>query len=591
MFIKNKKAFSLLEAVISIAIFLLFALGIYGGTQLVFKIVYSSRIRILETGILNEQVELVRNLSFYDVGVINGSPSGVLDRNVTTTRNGVDFLVTRTVRNIDDTYDGTVGGVPQDLAPADYKLVDISVICARCDQREPLSMQTYVAPKFLEGDPTHGALFIEVFDANAQAVQSASVHILSTSTDPTYDFTDTTDNDGMLRLVDMAEGFGTYNITISKDGYTSDGTLSITESIPNPTKPTASVIAQGVTEVSFSIDLISSISIETINSLCSTIPSVSFSARGTKLLGTDPDVYNVDSSYSTDGNGTYTFDSFEWDSYGFSISGYDLIGTIPDVPFALNPGVTQPIQLVVGPNTVNSLLVMVTDGGQPIANAQVHVTSTSFDENILTGVGSVRQTDWSNGSGQELFTDNTKYWTGSGVDSLSAPGDITLINVAGSYVPNGTLESSIIDVGIQAQYVSIEWESVAQPVEAGSSALLFQLASSASSSPATWEYLGPDGTSATYYAVDSQVIHVIHDGDQFVRYKAYLHTDDISVSPILSDVSLTYTNSCMPPGQAYFGGLSVEDHIVEIQATGFQTYVTTVSVSDDIVLAAELTSL
>mgnify|MGYP000032385738 FL=1 len=264
MFIKNKKAFSLLEAVISIAIFLLFALGIYGGTQLVFKIVYSSRIRILETGILNEQVELVRNLSFYDVGVINGSPSGVLDRNVTTTRNGVDFLVTRTVRNIDDTYDGTVGGVPQDLAPADYKLVDISVICARCDQREPLSMQTYVAPKFLEGDPTHGALFIEVFDANAQAVQSASVHILSTSTDPTYDFTDTTDNDGMLRLVDMAEGFGTYNITISKDGYTSDGTLSITESIPNPTKPTASVIAQGVTEVSFSIDLISSISIETI---------------------------------------------------------------------------------------------------------------------------------------------------------------------------------------------------------------------------------------------------------------------------------------------------------------------------------------
>ncbi|PLX26586.1 hypothetical protein C0581_04100 [Candidatus Parcubacteria bacterium] len=488
----NKKAFSLVEAVVAIAVFLLFALGIYGGTQLVFKIVYSSRIRILETGILNEEIELIRNLSFHDVGVINGSPSGLLNRNTTTTRNNVDFLVTRTVRNIDDAYDGTVGGDPQDLAPADYKLVDVSVICVSCDQREPLSMQTYVAPKFLEGDPAHGALFIEVFDANVQPVQGATVHILSTSTDPTYDFTDTTDNDGMLRLVDMAEGLGTYHVTVSKTGYTTDSTLTISDTTPNPTKPPVSVMAQDVTEVSFSIDLTSSISIETINSLCSVVPNVSFSARGTKILSTDPDVYKVDDVYATDGSGAYTFSSLEWDDYGFAVSSYDLIGTIPDVPFALNPGVTQPIQLVVGPDTAHSLLVMVSDSGQPIANAQVHVTSTSFDENILSGVGSVRQTDWSGGSGQDLFTDTTQYWTGSGVDVLSSPGDVTLIDVAGSYVANGTLESSIIDVGTQAQYVSLEWESLAQPVEAGPDALRFQIASSVSSSPASWEYLGPD---------------------------------------------------------------------------------------------------
>ncbi|PLX26585.1 hypothetical protein C0581_04095 [Candidatus Parcubacteria bacterium] len=87
------------------------------------------------------------------------------------------------------------------------------------------------------------------------------------------------------------------------------------------------------------------------------------------------------------------------------------------------------------------------------------------------------------------------------------------------------------------------------------------------------------------------MLHEIHDDDQFVRYKAYFHTDDVSVSPTLSDVSLTYTNSCTPPGQAYFGGLSEEDHSVEIQASGYQTYQTTVSVSDDMVLVAELTSL
>jgi prepilin-type N-terminal cleavage/methylation domain-containing protein len=35
----NKKAFSLLEAVIAIAIFVMFAMGVYGGIQLIFKII------------------------------------------------------------------------------------------------------------------------------------------------------------------------------------------------------------------------------------------------------------------------------------------------------------------------------------------------------------------------------------------------------------------------------------------------------------------------------------------------------------------------------------------------------------------------
>ncbi|EKD67435.1 MAG: hypothetical protein ACD_48C00409G0001, partial [uncultured bacterium] len=246
---KHKHGFSLLEIVVAVGIFAIFAIGIYSGIQFVFKLVYNSRVRIIETSLLNEQIENIRNMSFYDVGIVNGSPSGLLERIVTTTRNNIDFEITRTIRNIDDPFDSTIDGVPQDISPADYKFVDVSVICVSCQQKEPVIMSTYIAPKYLEGDPTHGALFIKVFDANGQAVPGATVHIVSESTNPTYGFYDTTDNDGRLAVVDLAAGIEAYAITITKEGYTTDATVASTVANPNPTKPFGTVIAQNVSEI------------------------------------------------------------------------------------------------------------------------------------------------------------------------------------------------------------------------------------------------------------------------------------------------------------------------------------------------------
>ncbi len=281
---KKKKGFTLVEILVALGIFTIFAVGIYSGIQFVFKLVYNSRVRILETALLNEQVEGIRNLSFYDVGIVNGSPSGLLERTVTTTRNGIAFEITRTIRNIDDPFDGTAGGDPQDLSPADYKLVDVSIICQSCRQQVPVSVTTYIAPKYLEGDPTHGALFIEVFDANAQAVSGALVTIVSTSTNPTYNFSDTTDNDGMLRIVDLAAGAEAYSISVSKSGYTSDSTVIPSPSNPNPSTLPATVIAQSVTEVSFSIDRVSSMAVETLNESCVPLGAVNLSLTGAAAI-------------------------------------------------------------------------------------------------------------------------------------------------------------------------------------------------------------------------------------------------------------------------------------------------------------------
>ncbi|MFH1947310.1 MAG: prepilin-type N-terminal cleavage/methylation domain-containing protein [Candidatus Magasanikbacteria bacterium] len=587
---KSGAGFSLIEVMVGVAIFVIFAVGVYSGIQFVFKVVYQSRLRIVETAILNEQIEIIRNMSFYDVGIINGSPAGVLEHIVTTTQNNINFTITRTIRNIDDPYDGTIGGDPNDTTPADYKLVEVEIICDTCGQNTSLTMNTHVAPKFLEGDPTHGALFIEVFDANGEPVQGANVHVVSTSTDPTIDLVDTTDNDGMLRLLDLGEGLSAYQITVTKAGFTSDQNMAPTEIVTSPVKPLASVVAQDVTEVSFSIDDVATMEVNTINELCLVLPNVPIHISGSKLLGTDP-VLKISDDIITDGTGNYIFNNMEWDNYVFQSSNYDFIGSIPTLPTSLLPGANQFIQLILGINTVNSLLVNVLDSitGQPISNASIHVSGGVLDETKITGVGFVRQTDWSGGPGQYLFSNNTEFWADDGkIENIDPSGDIKLKIVGENYVSSGVLESSIFDLGTSVNFVNLIWEPISQPIETGSTPVRFQLATSNTTTPEIWDYLGPDGTTDTYYDNGNSDIADVQNNSQYLRYKIFLMTDSATTTPTVSDVSISYTTSCTPPGQSYFGDLENIEYTVEVTRDGYQTKTETITVDGDMIFSVEM---
>ncbi len=590
---KSSAGFSLIEVMVGVAIFVIFSVGIYSGVQLVFKVVYQSRLRIVETAILNEQIEIIRNLPFYDVGIIEGNPAGVLTRVVTTTKNNIDFIITRTIRNIDDPYDGLIGGEPNDIAPADYKMVDIEIICATCNQQEALSLTTYLSPKFLEGDPDHGALFIEVFDAEGVPVSGAEVNVVSDGVDPAINLIDTTGNDGMLRLLDLGHGMASYQISVSKAGFTSDETVPASEFILSPVKPPASVVAQDVTEISFSIDLISDMEISTINNYCNAVAGVPIEIFGTKLIATDP-ILKVDKNVNTDSSGNYIFSNMEWDSYAFQVSGYDLLGSIPALPISLLPGASQPVRLVLGANTDNSLVINVVDSitGQPIPNASVHIYGNGDDETKTTGVGFLRQTDWSGGGDQLLFIDDSRYWSDDGkIENNDPAGDLKLKLVGENYVSNAELESSVFDLGVSANLINLIWEPLSQPVETGESSVSFQIASSNTSTPEVWNYLGPDGTENTYYNNENNVISEANNGGRYLRYKLFLNTASTTFTPTVSDVSISFTTSCTPPGQVYFGDLENLEYTVAVDHPDYQAKVESITVSGDMVFSIELVSI
>lgn len=555
------------------AVFLLFALGVYGGINIIFRVVYNSRLIILETSILSENLEIAHNLPFEDVGIIDGNPSGSLPYQQTITRNGIDFTLTATVRNIDDPFDGTATTTPADESPADYKLVEMSIICQNCAQKSPVVLSSVVSPLGLEGESNNGSLFIHVFDAEGHDVVGANVSVVNTEAEPDITINDTTDNEGMLYIVDTVTGTTAYNITVGKDRYSQDYTVEADAQNPNPTKLPSTVISRTVTEISFSIDRLGSLDLNTISPSCSALGDKTFRIWGDKTIGSNPVIYKYDQNLTTDGSGSYLLSSAEWDEYTFSASGtaYDLVGTIPMMPIDLSPEQNQEVFLILTPHTDNSLLVNVRDSGAslPLSDASVRLYKIGYDSTVLTGMGYTRQTDWSGGSGQNFYTDETSYFSDSGsVENNSPAGDLELSWVGGYYLSSGWLESSTIDLGAEVDYRNIIWEPLNQPAN---TSLKFQIAASNSSTPSAWEFTGPDNSSSTFYTATNTLIYSGHDNNRYLRYKVFLETWDNSETPRLSEVSFTYTNQCNPPGQSFFSGLSEGLYTLEVSRDGYES--------------------
>ena len=160
---KNNKywgGFTLVEVIIGAAIFVVIAMSVYQAFVIVMDIIRASKEKITATALGNEQFEIIRNLPYADVGIINGLPAGKIPANQNLVRNNLDFIIKTTIRNIDDPFDGTIGGAQNDLSPADYKLVELGISCPTCHRFPNLSLTTFISPKNLESASTNGALLL-----------------------------------------------------------------------------------------------------------------------------------------------------------------------------------------------------------------------------------------------------------------------------------------------------------------------------------------------------------------------------------------------------------------------------------------------
>jgi prepilin-type N-terminal cleavage/methylation domain-containing protein len=569
----KKTGFTLVETIVGIAVFLIIATASYQAYISLFNLINLNQYKIAALNLANEQFEIIRNLPYADVGISGGIPNGKLSHTQNLTRNSINFLVTLTVRNIDLPFDGTIGGSPNDLSPADNKTVEVQIDCSACKNFTPITLTTTIAPKNLETASTNGSLLIRVFDSNGVAIPDASVHIVNSNVTPNIVIDDVTGNDGILQIVDAPPGTNAYQITVTKSGYSTDRTYTPGVSgNTTPTKPDATVILQQVTPISFAIDKISTLSFSSVTPLCVPVGGIDFSLAGSKTIGSN--ILKYLTNLVTNESGSLSLSSMEWDSYNLVNldSTYDIIGLNPLNLIILNPDTNQNVSVIVAEKNEKSLLVTVKDSATmlPLTDAVVNVTSGgSYDQTKTTGRGFINQTDWSQVNSYTADDGN--------IDTSSPAGEIKLKNVFGNYNLNSWLESLTIDTGSASNFYNLTWSPINQPV---GSSVKFQFATnSTTTATTTWDYKGPDGTVGTFYTSPNSTLSVVHNGDRYARFKVFLDSNSTSITPNISDISFTVTSLCTPPGQVVFSGLLSGMYTINVTKSGYSNNSVDASIS------------
>jgi hypothetical protein len=582
----SNRGLSLVEALIGIAIFSLVSLGVYQAYSRINDLIKLAQTKLTAVSLANEQFEIIRNLPYSDVGISGGLPVGRIPHTRTVNRNGKDFILTTTIRNIDDAFDGKLGGTPNDLSPADYKLAEVEVTCPTCRNFSSSYFTTNIAPKNLETSSNNGAIFIKVFDANGNAIPNASVHVENKNEIPNITIDDVTDNSGMLQIIDAPPGTEAYQIFVSKNNYSSEQTYPTgAVANPHPTKPNANVLTQQLTQTSFAIDKVSTMNVSSVTEACGPVPNVDFSLSGAKLIGTNPDIKKYSSSFQTGANGLKTVSGLEWDTYSMAVGSsgsYDLLGISPSFPLNISPNATQNVQIVLAPADPISYLVSVTDAvsNLPLSGVSVHLTNASgFDSTLITGRGFLRQEDWSNGPGGINFLDDKKkFFESSNVEYASTTGTLTLTSVGGGdYSMNGYLTSATFDTGSASNFYNITWNPENQPSGAGVDSVKFQVATNNDNT--SWNFSGPDGTASTYYTLSNPNLNASNNGHRYLRYKVFLSTEVASSTPSISDIAFTFTSNCVSPGQVRFSGLSSGNYNINLSKSNYQSQNANVSIN------------
>lgn len=376
--------FSLIELLVSTAVLLM----VFAASMTIFSfslnLIGEARVRSMATNLAIEEMEMLRNIEYSNLGTVGGIPSGIVPQEKTIEVDDTIFNIYTSIVYVDDPFDGTG---TDDPINTDYKRVRLEINWQGAfPSRQAIVFGTDISPPGLETLEGGGILQVSVADASGLPVEEAEVRIVNDEVDPVIDTTLVTPETGVITLPGAPACVDCYSITASKSGYTSDRTYS-TDEVANPNKPDATVIEGELSQLSLNIDRTSQITFYTTGSREANFPpfaGVQFRLRGSRTIGTDTQdqpIYLYDQALTSGPGGVLTVSNLPWDTYQITIpnpSSVDLAGTKPLSPFSLEPNAQMDLRLVTTPSSTNNLLTKVADlNGNPIATASVTLSATS----------------------------------------------------------------------------------------------------------------------------------------------------------------------------------------------------------------------
>ncbi len=282
---------TIIEGLVMLAIFSIITLAFYEVYSNGARLALDSKRRLAAVAVANEQFEKLRNIAYTDVGFVDEASTalrGTLpasERSKTVTSAGSSFVVKTIVQNIDDSFDGTAGGSPNDVVPNDSKKVTVEVSWGT-ESSQSISLTTRFVPDGIETTAGGGNLVVNVSDSSGTSVSSATVTVTDLdSSDQTQCITES----GSCLFVGLDEKLTPrYKISLSKSGYEPVETRDATATL-DPIDKHVSILSGQLQTVSFTMDKSYSITFSPKEVLSGdTLDTVSYSIAGGRLLGTNP---------------------------------------------------------------------------------------------------------------------------------------------------------------------------------------------------------------------------------------------------------------------------------------------------------------
>lgn len=432
--------FTLVEILVDFVIIAIVAIAIVSGFVAAQRGIQLAKAKIAAVALANEKMEVIRNMPYDDLSTAHGTiyPPGEILDDEPVSRKSMDFNVKTTIFYVDDPYDGnfsgTIPGKPQDIYPYDYKKTEIKVY--KIGRTAPLAViTTNVSAKAAETPTNTGILYLCVIDSLNNPVEGAVATVQNTTTDPPVDMQFTTDSSGCVMVPALPpSSHNNYHIVVTKDGFSTEMTYPRTSQNPNELQPDIDIIAQQVTNLTFSIDKVSVLRVHTIDLAGAPVPDVVIHIEDSKQIYFNPVTYKYSQDHQTDSGGNLVLNNMEWGDYKFSILTDDkyLSATSPVQPVRLNPDSELDVTLYVTDSSTSPRILNFT----PARGVGSDITTITISGENFDGLPIVKLRN----AGGEIVGTNIAVQAGKTIEvdfnlSLGTPGmyDIYIENPGGEF--------------------------------------------------------------------------------------------------------------------------------------------------------------
>ncbi len=386
----SQKGVTLIEVLIGVGIISFVILSIYSSLTGVMRAGSDAKQRIGAMALANEKMEVIRNLSYEDIGVVGGIVSGPITAEETIVQNGSTYQIDVDIRYVDDPFDGVF---PADTINTDYKQAQVQVTWKNGGNDKTITFFSNFVPNGIETNEGGGTLAINTVTSGGVLVPNVTITVESLDDNPLVSYETTTDAQGNLILPGVPAQ--NYRFHASKSGYES------LQSYPNPPEsdfiPTEKdlYVSEGVINpFTFIIEETANLKLIANNVADdSFVEGISFQTSGGRRIGTSPDTFNFNETDSTNSSGEINYSSLSPGSYrivnydSLGNDTFDCIGSDSPSAFQLSSGVSSEINFIFADKEIDSLFVSIVNSAtnEPVVGATVHLTGGSFDQTLVSG--------------------------------------------------------------------------------------------------------------------------------------------------------------------------------------------------------------